>query len=343
MNEGYVDVLHDRPALMKMLCELNLAGDGDEIHVQMLTGGVSSNIFRIDLHSGPVCVKQALPKLKVEKEWHVPTNRVLAEIDWLTTAARIVPGNVPRILGADRVRGAFVMEFLAGLPNWKVELLAGHVEQSVGIQVASVLGQMHQSTASDPSIAREFAHDSNFYALRLEPYLLEAARVHPDLAVQLTRLVETTKSTRLALVHGDISPKNILLRGDSPILLDAECAWYGDPAFDLAFLLNHTLLKSVHVPDCASAFEDLYLNIVATYIQRVSWEDPCGFDERCARLLPGLLLARIDGKSPVEYLTQIDRARIRFAARTLVLQPPSRLGDLLAKWKYALGFPHDVR
>ena len=107
MNEGYIDVLHDRPALMKMLCELNLAGDGDEIHVQMLTGGVSSNIFRIDLHSGPVCVKQALPKLKVEKEWHVPTNRVLAEIDWLTTAARIVPGNVPRILGADRVRGAF--------------------------------------------------------------------------------------------------------------------------------------------------------------------------------------------------------------------------------------------
>ena len=343
MNEGYVDVLHDRPALMRMLCELNLAGDGDEIHVQMLTGGVSSNIFRIDLQSGPACVKQALPKLKVEKEWYVPTNRVLAEIDWLTAAARIVPGNVPRILGADRVRGAFVMEFLAGLPNWKVKLLAGHVEQSVGIQVASVLAQMHQSTAADPNIAREFAQDANFYALRLEPYLLEAARVHPDLAVQLTCLVETTKSTRLALVHGDISPKNILLRGDSPILLDAECAWYGDPAFDLAFLLNHTLLKSVHVPDCASAFEDLYLNIVATYMQRVSWEDPCGFDERCARLLPGLLLARIDGKSPVEYLAQVDRARIRVAARALVLQPPSTLGDLLAKWKHAPGLPHDVR
>jgi len=343
MNEGYVDVLHDRRALMQMLYELNLAGESDEINVQMLTGGVSSNIFRIDLQSGPACVKQALPKLKVEKEWHVPTNRVLAEIDWLTTAVRIVPGNVPRILGADRVRGAFVMEFFEGLPNWKVELLAGRVEQSVGIQVASVLAQMHHSTAGDPNIAREFAHDANFFALRLEPYLLEAARVHPDLADRLNRVVETTKSTRLVLVHGDVSPKNILLRGDSLLLLDAECAWYGDPAFDLAFLLNHTLLKSVHVPDCASAFEDLYLNILATYMQRVSWENPDGFDQRCARLLPGLLLARIDGKSPVEYLGQVDRARIRAAARALVLQPPSTLEDLLGRWKHSLGLPYDMR
>lgn len=333
MSDRFVDLAADRDQLRRMLDELGLTEPGEPIEVRMLTGGVSSNIFRIDLRRGPVCVKQALPKLKVQKDWFAPTDRVLAEIDWLTLAQPIVAGHVPRILGADRARGAFVMPYLAGMRNWKSELLEGRVDAAVGRAVADVLGRIHAATARDDTLARRFANDANFFALRLEPYLIESARVHPDLARELVALVHATQHHPWVLVHGDVSPKNVLL-GDAasgeagPMLLDAECAWYGDPAFDLAFLLNHAVLKAAHRPDAAGPLRTLYDGIVEAYLPHVRWEERDEFECRCARLLPGLLLARIDGKSPVEYLGETPRSRIRQLARSMLHQPSRTLHEV---------------
>lgn len=327
----FADLGQDRGQLLDMLRALGLAQPDEQPSVQNLTGGVSSSILRVDLARGPVCVKQALPKLKVAKDWFAPTSRVLAEIDWLEAAQRIVPGHVPRILGADRTRGAFAMEFLAGMRNWKSALMEGQADLATATQVADVLGRIHAATARDAGMARRFPHDANFFQLRLEPYLVETARVHPDLARELIALVHVTQNTPHALVHGDVSPKNILLGAQGPVLLDAECAWYGDPAFDLAFLLNHMLLKAVHLPSHAADMHALYEGIVARYLPHVSWEAPTDFDARCARLLPGLLLARVDGKSPAEYLTEAERAQLRLAGRALLAQPPAHLRELLER------------
>src|SRR3546814_8703169 len=96
--------------------------------------------------------------------------------------------------------------------------------------------------------------DSIFHAIRLEPYLLATARAHPDRAAALESVAAETAATKRALVHGDVSPKNILVGPAGPVLLDAECAWYGDPAFDLAFCLNHLLLKCLWIPAAAPRF-----------------------------------------------------------------------------------------
>jgi 5-methylthioribose kinase len=334
--DAFVDLLHDTAALQYMLQEMGLARAGEPVKPVPLTGGVSSNIFRVDLQRGPVCVKQALPKLKVEKEWFAPTTRVLAEIDYLTLAHTIVPAHIPRLLGADRRRGAFVMEFLAGMFNWKAELLAGHVDPAVGVQIAEVLARIHAATAHRPDLARRFANDANFFALRLDAYLVEAARQHGDLSTPLIGLVHTTQTTPLALVHGDVSPKNILLGLEGPLLLDAECAWYGDPAFDLAFLLNHMLLKAALSARDAEALHETYARIASTYLAEVSWEPAELFERRCARLLAGLLLARIDGKSPVEYLDDAARRSVRSAARGLIAEPAERLADVARRYRAAL-------
>jgi thiamine kinase-like enzyme len=133
------------------------------------------------------------------------------------------------------------------------------------------------------------------------------------------------------LVHGDFSPKNILLGPDGPVILDAECAWYGDPAFDLAFVLNHLLLKQVWRPALAAALGDMYAALVAAYRAHVAWEPAEALDARTAALLPGLLLARVDGKSPVEYLTaDADRERVRAFARANLATPPPSLAALSA-------------
>ncbi len=342
MNDQFVDLLNQPAALRQMLHETGLltAASEDEstialpaIAVQALTGGVSSNIFRLELGTNVFCVKQALPKLKVASDWHAPVERVFAEIDWIQTVAHWLPDHVPQILATHAASGSFVMRFLHAQdwPNWKTELLAQRVDRRIAQKIGAVLGQIHQASARQPELAKRFAHAENFLALRLDPYLLECARRHPNLQEHLHRLVARTTATTLVLTHGDVSPKNILLNrlaDASPVLLDAECANYGDPAFDLAFLLNHFLLKAVHLPDSSEVLLECFEDIWEHYRRHLNWEEENELQARTGGLLAGLLLARIDGKSPVEYLNNDHRQRIRQVAEVLLIDPPDRLSAI---------------
>jgi aminoglycoside phosphotransferase (APT) family kinase protein len=139
-------------------------------------------------------------------------------------------------------------------------------------------------------------------------------------------------------VHGDVSPKNILIGPHGPIFLDAECAWYGDPAFDLAFCLNHLLLKCLWTPPAADAFLHAFDVLAKAYLAGVSWEPQGALEARTARLLPGLLLARVDGKSPVEYLTAATaKEAVRRVARALLAEPTERLYGMRTAWARELG------
>ncbi|HEX9184820.1 MAG TPA: aminoglycoside phosphotransferase family protein [Burkholderiales bacterium] len=298
-----------------------------------LTGGVSSDIWRVSLRSGPVCVKRALPRLRVAQVWEAPVERNRFEWRWMQVAARIVPGSAPRVLAQDEAGGLFAMEFLEGErhPLWKNELRAGRADAGFARQVGTSLARIHGATAGDAAIAREFATDAGFHAIRLEPYLLATARAHPDLAGRLEALAARTAATRTALVHGDVSPKNILAGPRGPVFLDAECAWYGDPAFDLAFCLNHLLLKCLWVPEAAPRFLACFDALATAYLAAYA---PAGLEARAASLLPGLLLARVDGKSPVEYVTEeAKKARVRRVARALLQAPPERLAAVKDAWQ----------
>jgi hypothetical protein len=221
---------------------------------------------------------------------------------------------------------------------WKADLRDGHVYPDVGRAVGNRLVRIHGATANDRTVAAAFATDRIFYDIRLEPYLVASARAHPDLAAALNALVETTARTRRALVHGDVSPKNILIGPRGPIFLDAECAWYGDPAFDLAFCLNHLLLKCLWAPQAARALLHCFDVLAKAYLGGVGWEPHGAIEKRTARLLPGLFLARVDGKSPVEYLTaEADKERVRRVARALLAHPVERLHGVRAAWARELG------
>src|SRR5438105_9780265 len=157
---------------------------------------------------------------------------------------------------------------------------------------------IHAASAHDAGLASRFANDALFHSIRLEPYLEATARAHRELAEALLTISHETLATHVALVHGDVSPKNILIGPRGPIFLDAECAWFGDPAFDLAFCLNHLLLKCLWVPSAAKRFLAAYDALEDAYVKRVTWEPTEDVERRTARLLPALMLGRIDGKSP---------------------------------------------
>jgi aminoglycoside phosphotransferase (APT) family kinase protein len=311
---------------------LKKVGLGEALSVQALSGGVSSDIWRVELASGPVCVKRALPRLRVAEVWEAPIERNRYERRWMEIAARAAPGSVPAVLAGDDAAGLFAMQYIEA-PVWKERLLRGEADTAFAAAVGRSLAKIHAATAGSEEVARLFPTDEIFYAIRLEPYLVATGRKHADLQQVFTSLVTRTSTTHLALVHGDVSPKNILVGPKGPVFLDAECAWYGDPAFDLAFCLNHMLLKSAHVPAARGALMECFDALAANYLAGVSWEPKADVEMRTATLLPGLLLARVDGKSPVEYLSESSRGKVRAVARTLLFDKIDSLKSLKAAWQ----------
>jgi tRNA A-37 threonylcarbamoyl transferase component Bud32 len=300
-----------------------------------LTGGVSSDIWRIDLPGGPVCAKRALPKLRVAADWRAPIARNLYEARWMQQADAAVPGSAPRLLGQHPALGVLVMGYLDPdtHPLWKQRLRDGQADETTARAVGDTLARIHAHAAARPELAALFDTDAIFFDIRLEPYLLATAARHADLADVLRGLVAQTQAHKRSLVHGDVSPKNILVGrtpdgSPRPVLLDAECAWWGDPAFDLAFCLNHLLLKALWTPAARDGFARCFDALAQAYLRRVSWEAAAELEARAAALLPGLLLARVDGKSPVEYLvTEAQREPVRRCARALLAAQRARGGD----------------
>lgn len=323
------------PQILAFLREQGLVGANESPRLSALTGGVASDIWKVETAQGRFVVKRALERLRVAQDWMVPVARNESEVAWMREAARVVPEAVPRVLAHDVGIGAFAMSYLDphDHPVWKQELLAGRADPAFAGQMGRTLGAIHAATAKSADLAARFANDAVFHAIRLEPYLEATGRVHDDLAPTLMALSRKTLATRVALVHGDVSPKNILVGPNGPVILDAECAWYGDPAFDLAFCLNHLLLKCVTRPQSCPAYCASFDALVDAYFAAVNWEPVADLEHRATRLLPALLLARIDGKSPVEYITDAsDQERVRAFARPRILVAASKLRDIRRDW-----------
>ena len=316
--------------IVKELRGAGLVGEGDVV-LEPLTGGVSCDVWKVETPSGPIVVKRPLPQLRVAAEWHAPVERGQSEVRWLRRARGVDPRLAPEVLAELPTGHAVAMRFLPGCPVWKDELVAGRVDGDFAAAVGRGIVKVHSATANDATDRDAFPNDAMFRALRVDPFLLHVARNDAELAPTLNALADDLMSRKIALVHGDVSPKNILVSADGPVFLDAECAVYGDPAFDLAFCTTHLLLKAVWLGD--ARLQEAAVGIVAAYRAGIDWEDADGLLLRAGQLTAGLLLARVEGKSPAPYLTDPEHQRIvRDQARALILAPQP-LGALVTHWK----------
>ena len=319
-----------------MLAELRAAGlvRTSAPAVDQLTGGVSSEILVVDDGGRKLVAKRALAQLRVRDDWFADTARSRVELAYLRRADAIVPGCTPRILYSPPHGDWFAMEFLeAGFTNWKSLLLAGRAAGNYARSAGTVLGRIHGATWGDPAVAREFSTLANFRQLRLDPYLETTAIRVPDLAAPLRQELNRLAHTELALVHGDFSPKNLLVSTARVVVLDAEVAWFGDPAFDPAFLLTHVHLKGLlHAasPDPLLALGGVFWS---AYVDALGDVNRADLEARTVRLLLCLMLARVHGKSPVEYLSPGQQALVTTFVRSQLPRPPASLSLLTAAWR----------
>ena len=277
--------------------------------------------------SRDLVVKQSLPRLRVAQEWHAKRERVLTEARALTLAAELTPAHVPAVVDVDPVRYAIVIERApSSWSPWKEQLLAGVANPSTGRRLGEVLAAWHASTSGEG--AREaFGDHEAFDQLRVDPFYRTVARRWPQLGATIEEYVDTMLSRRTCLVHGDYSPKNVLV-GDGLWVVDFEVAHAGDPSFDVAFMLTHLLLKSIRRPAESGAYLACGRAFVDAYRDR-----PWPLDLAYVLGHVGCLaLARVDGKSPVEYLDERGRECARAAGRRLLAGPPESLDEA---WRVA--------
>ena len=325
----------------ELISELRAAGlvSGVAVRLTPLAGGVSSEIFLVGDGSRRFVVKRALAKLRVKDEWFADVGRNRVEQEFFAYAARVVPEAVPRLLHADGSRGWFAMEFLGGeLRNWKTELLAGRADLASAGLAGRTLGRLHAASWDDPAAREKFSTLKNFTDLRIAPYLLTAAERLPALRGLLEKEAVRLAATSLALVHGDYSPKNLLVAPGRLIVLDAETAWFGDPAFDTGFLLNHLYLKALYHAPAPERFLALAGEAWRAHAAALGSRADAELEARTIRLVLCLMLARVHGKSPVEYLK--DRARRQYVTDFVhrhLPRPPDTISALSAAWSAGLG------
>ncbi len=317
----------------------------DDVAVETLAGGVSNGVLLISPRDGtPFVLKQSRARLRTEADWFSRLDRVYREAEAQRALSQLLPpGAVPNVLWEDRENYCFAMEVIR--PDhavWKRQLLAGQVDHGTFVRAGELLGDMHSQTSGRSDLFTDANDDVVFYELRIDPFYRRIADVHPSIRSAVDALIEEMRRRRESLVHADFSPKNLLVHPDGLSLVDYETVHYGDPAFDLGFFFSHLWLKAVALtvarPQIIAGIEAAW----TAYRQRLTASTLSG-DALSIRAVPHLaacLLARIDGKSPVDYLRQEShRAFVRDLALGWLQRPPEnfdqafeRLSAAAAKW-----------
>lgn len=305
----------DPNALVPYLRDRNLVPAGESPGIRVLTGGVSCDVVRVDTSRDSFVLKQACPRLRVQEDWFSDLTRVRAEQACLRYWQQVVPDLVPGFRFYDGENWLFAMEAAPEAARmWKSLLLEGAIDPSVALRLAAALARVHNA-AADRAAWPEFLDQKVFVQLRIDPYLRTTAARHPALAAVIGREIARLLEHRQTLVHGDFSPKNILVAGQRLYVLDFEVAHIGDPSFDLGFLANHFLLKAVKRKDWAPGFLALMTGAARTYLDAVRFTPAAPLEADSVRTLALLFLARVDGKSPAEYITEeADKELIRALA-----------------------------
>ena len=309
----------------------------DPLEVRELAGGVSNLVLLVKLPGDQqrFVIKQARGRLRVQEEWLCPVERIWREVEVLQICGELlqtqthgqIEAGVPHVLWEDRDNYCYAMTAApTEHKTWKELLLTGNIDEQLAVACGRMLGQLHALSWRNPGIAARLDDRTYFDQLRLDPYYRHVARVHGDLAPAIQNLIDSVWNHRLCLVHGDFSPKNLLVWPGHVMLIDFEVGHYGDPAFDLGFFLTHLVLKSVWAGDRRPAFLGLAHHFWQTYrgtiTPAVAPDELEALEQRTLCNLAGCMLARVDGKSPVDYLSEDQRRRVRTTAQAWIASSP---------------------
>ena len=331
--------IEDHSALLAYLRDRDLIQPDEKPIFHTLAGGVSNRTVWVQHAQGEDWVlKQALEKLRVQVDWFSAPERIQREAAGLRRLSATIPGHVPALVYEDSEHHILAM---TAVPqpheNWKNALLRGCTDVRYARSFGSLLAQIHNAVEHHSELAQEFAERRFFEELRLEPYYGYSATQAPEAHDFLQQLIEDTRLRRFTLAHGDYSPKNVLICQDSLTILDFEVIHFGDPAFDIGFSLTHFLSKAHHLPTHRASFMEMAYEYWQTYLETVSPGLKEILKPFAARHTLACILARVAGRSPLEYLNETQRERQMRIALELMRQDISDIPQLISAFGERLG------
>ena len=322
--------------LEEYLEERGLVGKGDGHKIRYLSGGVSGTVAFVERSdSFPLIVKEALQKLKTKADWECDPGRMETEAEANEVYHEIDPESAPKVLFYDKENHIYVREALPeSWRMWKNDLMSGCLDFNIAAKSVKTLLEVHEKSSSSKEIRAKFASKDVFDNLRIDPYIRYTVKKYPGLANRAESVIALLLGSSIALVHGDYSPKNIMTDGKQIAVLDFEVAHYGHPAFDLAFFFNHFILKAVKFAEYGNAYLAMMMYMKELYFSSMSYMDRDELERNVMDVLPFLMLARVDGKSPVEYLSSDEKKkeRVRNMALALLLESRPSFKDIISAY-----------
>jgi 5-methylthioribose kinase len=298
--------------------------------VEELTGGVSNVVLAVKSGDKDLVLKQALPQLKVAAVWKADQRRAIVEANGMKLLHSITPDSVPDLVDFDPEEFTLTMERLPReCTVWKSDLLDGVIKPSIGEDLGRILATWHNFGGDNKEARDAYMEDSLFDQLRVTPFYRAVAKVNPALDARIQELIMEISTEKITLVHGDFSPKNIMISGSNkPIVLDFEVMHTGNPVFDLGFVSAHLLCKYLRIEDATqrALLRETAISFVNSYAQT------CNID--VAKSLPHhvavIALARVEGVSPVNYLDEGGKARVQSVTKAAIANPQITFEGLFA-------------
>lgn len=324
--------LSNEVVLRRYLLDREIVKDGQDYTITYCGGGVSGTVVFVEVEGRPMIIKQALAQLKVKDTWLCDPNRMNIEAESNRIYHQVAPDNVPAVHFYDGENYIFGREAApASAAMWKSQLLDGLLDYRVAEKVIDTLLAVHNYSSNNPQVAEIFDDKDIFYQLRISPYIEFVVEKYPQLADYAAPVIRELMDSKITLIHGDFSPKNIMVDGRQIYVLDFEVAHYGHPSFDLAFFSNHFILKAIKNKAWAESYLNMLRHMIRRYLSGVRYMAAQELEQSYIRLLSLLMLARVDGKSPAEYITEDkDRQLIRTLVQAMQSRGVSTLEDALA-------------
>jgi 5-methylthioribose kinase len=294
--------------VLSYLIEKGIISANDQAEVEVLTGGVSNVVLAITTAEKKLVLKQALAELKVAEKWEADQRRAIVEANAIALFHKLSPDQVPNLVFLDPERFILILDRVpVGSTVWKTDLLDGVINPDVAGVLGTTLAKWHNFGEKDKEARLQFMEDSLFEQLRVDPFYRFVAAKNENLKPVISNLIGELEGDKTTIVHGDFSPKNIMVGMDEQVyILDFEVTHVGNPVFDLAFLLAHLLCKLFRTNEPLE--EKMLIASAQRFIS--AYEEIRPISNSLPLHTALIALARVEGKSPVNYLDKAQQDQL---------------------------------